>query len=140
MTLSQAGRLVTWGLFAARSHPQWSSSTSMTLTTGEEAAASAFLEEMGGNASVTAVYHAIRQLPYGGVGSLRSAEAVLSTRTGSCSGKHLALALLLRKLGHNDVEIVTYHCDFAAAICDSVELKLKLPRDVHDFHHAVRNV
>ena len=112
----------------------------MTLVLGEETAANSFLEEMRGDTSVAAVYHAVRRLPYGGVGKLRSAEAVLNARTGSCSGKHLALALLLRKLGHNDVEIVTYHCDFATAISDDVKLKPKLPRDVHDFHHAVRNV
>ena len=141
LTLNAAVRLVVWGLFAARSHPEWSPAPSKALATGEDAAASIFLQEMRGDTSiaatsVTEVYHAVRQLPYGGVG-VRSAEAVLTARTGSCSGKHLALALLLRKLRYDDVEIVTYHCDFATAISESVELKPKLPRAVHDFHHAV---
>ena len=71
-------------------------------------------------------------------------------RTGSCSGKHLALACLLRKLGHSEVEILTFHCDFAAAV-GLAEGSDRPPHAgllsylggasggaVHDFHHAVR--
>ena len=74
-----AAREVVWGLFAARSHPQWLSAAAVaaspagtTLTTGEEAAANEFLSGLGGNTSVDAVYHAVRSLPYGGVGYART--------------------------------------------------------------------
>ena len=82
-TGESAAREVVWGLFAARSHPQWLSAAAAaaavaaspagtTLTTGEEAAANEFLSGLGGNTSVDAVYHAVRSLPYGGVGYART--------------------------------------------------------------------
>jgi hypothetical protein len=94
----------------------------------------------------------------GGVGVRRSAESVLQARSGSCSGKHLALALLLQTAGHKDVEILSFHCDFSAAVdvaasSSGAPASMGLPpagllefigdgtdpdrTAVHDFHHAV---
>ena len=91
-TPEQFGRASVVGLFQARSHPDWDlPSVGAALVSTEEATVSDFLAELS-DTSVCSIYHAVRQLRYGGVGVRRSAEAVLQERSGSCSGKHLALA------------------------------------------------
>ena len=87
-----------------------------------------FLTELT-DLSVATVYHAIRQMPYGGVGVRRTVEGVLEARCGSCSGKHMALASLLQRLGHK-AELLTLHCDFSAAVAASTA---GVPRAVAEF-------
>ena len=72
-----------------QSAPAWAPAPAPAMPSAADAAAEAFLSTLP-DTSVATVYHAIRQLPYGGVGQLRSVEGVLSQRRGSCSGKHLA--------------------------------------------------
>ena len=87
--LEGAVRMAVWGLHAAQSAPAWAPAPAPAMPSAADAAAEAFLSTLP-DTSVATVYHAIRQLPYGGVGQLRSVEGVLSQRRGSCSGKHLA--------------------------------------------------
>lgn len=106
-----------------------------------------FLSELT-DTSVATVYHAIRQMPYGGVGVRRTVEGLLQARCGSCSGKHMALASLLRRLGHQ-AELLTLHCDFSAAVDSAASATADVPDavaeytrgdgpPVYDFHHVVR--
>jgi len=118
------------------------------LHTATEKAEATFLSEQS-DTRVATVYHAIRQIPYGGVGVRRTVEGVLEARCGSCSGKHMALTSLLARLGHT-VELLTLHCDFSAAValhaaavsaegalCNGALTRYNAA-PVHDFHHVVR--
>jgi hypothetical protein len=113
---------------------------------GEEAAADAaavteFLDTLP-DTDVATVFHAVRRLPYGSVGGMRSVAGVLRGGRGSCSGKHMALAALLTRLGHT-CTVATLFCDFSAAVSQDkapAELAAMLSDGlgpVHDFHHVV---
>ena len=70
--MNRAGRLAIVGMFQARSHPEWELPTvGAPLLTTEEAAVHAFLAELG-DTSVGTIYHAVRQLRYGGGNSFTS--------------------------------------------------------------------
>lgn len=90
-----------------------------------------FLSELT-DTSVATVYHAIRQMPYGGVGVRRTVEGLLQARCGSCSGKHMALASLLRRLGHQ-AELLTLHCDFSAAVDSAASATADVPDAVAEY-------
>lgn len=103
----------------------------------------AFLGRIGRNgrkADVPAIFHAVRNIPYASRGN-RTPEAVLDVGEGSCSGKHILLRDLLRRVGEiADVEIV--EGDFAAAIPEVDSMPDELRRrvrcgGVRDYHNYV---
>ena len=89
---------------------------------------------------VVDIFHAVRRIPYGSSGG-RSAEAVVENNEGSCSGKHILLKEVLRRL--NQVAFVeTVRGDFASKIPALETMPDKLKRmceegRVTDFHQYV---
>jgi hypothetical protein len=89
---------------------------------------------------VVDVFHAVRRIPYGSRGG-RTAEAVVENNEGSCSGKHILLCELLRRL--NQVAFVeTVKGDFASKIPSLESMPDELKRmceegGVNDFHQYV---
>ncbi len=86
------------------------------------------------------VFHAVRNLPYLSTGD-RSLEGILARRAGSCSGKHILLAALLKQIGINaDVELVLG--DFATPFRSARNVPAALSdaaRDgIRDIHNIVR--
>jgi hypothetical protein len=68
----------------------------------------------GPKPSVPAIYHAVRNLTYASDGN-RDPQIVLRTGKGACTGKHLLLRDLLRRVGESaDVELAAG--DFAAGM------------------------
>lgn len=103
----------------------------------------AFLESIApnGRPDIVAVYHAVRNIPYGAVGQ-RDPRAVLANRIGSCSGKHLLLSDLLRAIGHQ-TQLVTVFTHFNELVPDHESYPEELRdlvrhAEVPDFHHFVR--
>ncbi|MEP0519747.1 MAG: transglutaminase domain-containing protein [Hyphomicrobiales bacterium] len=101
-----------------------------------------FLASNGLNAQANpvAVYHCVRKVPYGSRGG-RSAEEVLKNNEGSCSGKHILLRDLLRRLNQK-ADIETVQGDFAAAVPPHSSMPAELQQycrvgGVKDFHHYV---
>jgi hypothetical protein len=89
---------------------------------------------------VVDVFHAVRRVPYGSRGG-RTAEAVVDNNEGSCSGKHILLCELLRRLKHVAF-VETVRGDFASKIpaLDSMPDELKdicNEGGVTDFHQYV---
>lgn len=64
--------------------------------------------------TVTEVYHAVRNLTYASDGN-RTPAGVLETGRGSCTGKHLLLRDLLRRMGER-AEVETVEGDFALGV------------------------
>ncbi len=64
--------------------------------------------------NVTSVFHAVRNIPYASRGG-RTPEWVLENGEGSCSGKHILLRDLLRRIGET-ADVETVEGDFAAGI------------------------
>lgn len=89
---------------------------------------------------VVDVFQAVRRIPYGSRGG-RTAETVVENNEGSCSGKHILLCELLRRL--NEVAFVeTVKGDFASKIPSLESMPDELKRmceegDVNDFHQYV---
>ena len=94
-----------------------------------------------GRPALAAVYHAVRNIPYGAVGQ-RDPAHVLAANAGSCSAKHMLLDDLLRRLGHR-TRLITIFTHFDAGVPDHAsypeELRELLRRgQVPDFHHFLR--
>ena len=103
----------------------------------------AFLQRLsaGHTPNLVTIYHAVRNIPYGAIGQ-RDPRAVLERGVGSCSGKHLLLQELLRRLGH-EADVVTIFTHFNELVPDHdgyPPALRELVRDavVPDFHHFVR--
>jgi hypothetical protein len=101
-----------------------------------------FVESLaeGGTPSLAAVYHGVRNIPYGAAGQ-RDPVQVLRDRVGSCSGKHILLRDLLRGLGWR-ADALTIYTHFNKAVPDHEALPAELRRmireeEVPDFHHYV---
>lgn len=90
--------------------------------------------------NVIDVFHAVRRIPYGSRGG-RTAEAVVENNEGSCSGKHILLCALLRRL-HEVAFVETVKGDFASKIPPLETMPDELKRmckegGVIDFHQYV---
>jgi hypothetical protein len=91
--------------------------------------------------ALPAVYHAVRNIPYGSIGR-RDPAHVLVANAGSCSAKHMLLDELLRRLGHR-TRLITIFTHFDEGVPDHAsypeELRELLRRGkVPDFHHFLR--
>ncbi len=102
-----------------------------------------FLERIApsGRPDLVAVYHAVRNIPYGSIGQ-RDPKRVLELNAGSCSAKHLLLDALLRRLGYK-TQLITIFTHFDEGVPDHEsypkELRDLLRRGrVPDFHHFLR--
>lgn len=90
---------------------------------------------------VVAVYHAVRNIPYGSVGE-RDPFLVVARNSGSCSGKHLLLRDLLRRTGC-EAEIITMFTHFESRLGQHPSFPADLNAliaegGICDFHHYVR--
>jgi len=84
---------------------------------------------------ITFLFHLVREIPYGDFG-LRSAEAVLENKKGSCSGKHLLLGRLY-ELGGLEVAYMMGKTNFRS-LNPFLPEHLKLSHDVFDFHNFLK--
>jgi len=90
---------------------------------------------------VAAIYHHIRQIPYGGAGQ-RDPQKVYEFNAGTCSGKHILLRDLLRSTDR-EAEVVTVFTHFNKGIPAHSSMPEELKRiiteeEVPDYHHFVR--
>jgi hypothetical protein len=101
-----------------------------------------FLAEIGtGSNRLAAIYHAVRNIPYGSVGA-RDPLQVMRNRSGSCSGKHILLRNLLRKAGF-EAGVMTIYTHFNSKLKPNPAFPDELNRmiegaGVPDYHHYVR--
>lgn len=91
--------------------------------------------------ALPAIYHAVRNIPYGSTGE-RDPAQVIARNLGSCSGKHILLRNLLREAGR-EAEIITMFTYFNRGIAAHPAMPLDLREmiegaDVCDYHHYVR--
>ena len=102
-----------------------------------------FLREIEDNTRprYVSIYHAVRNIPYGGIGE-RNPLAVLENRRGSCSGKHVLLRDLLRAAGY-EAEVITIYTHLNKTIPllssfpDDLSLMVR-DEEIKDYHHFVR--
>lgn len=102
-----------------------------------------FLDDLmktGRPRNATALFHAVRNLPYLSTGD-RSLAGILQRRTGSCSSKHILLAALLNEIGiKSHVELVLG--DFATPFCGARNIPSALAETakdgIRDIHNIVR--
>ncbi|MEJ6782673.1 transglutaminase domain-containing protein [Aminobacter sp. Piv2-1] len=90
---------------------------------------------------LAAIYHAVRNIPYGSVGT-RDPLVVMKQRSGSCSGKHVLLRNLLRRAGY-EAGVVTMFTYFDSKLSPNPSFPAELndmigEGEVCDFHHFVR--
>lgn len=102
-----------------------------------------FLERLdpSGAPDLVTIYHAVRNIPYGSTGQ-RDPQSVLASNLGSCSGKHLLLSDLLRRVGY-ETRLITVFTHFNELVPDHpsypAELRdLVAHAEIPDFHHFVR--
>ncbi len=94
-----------------------------------------------GAGAVSAIYHAVRNIPYGSTGE-RDPVKVIAGNLGSCSGKHILLRDLLRETGRK-AEVITMFTHFNRGIAPHPAMPPDLRAmiegvEVCDFHHYVR--
>lgn len=94
-----------------------------------------------GSAALSAIYHAVRNIPYGSTGE-RDPVKIIANNLGSCSGKHILLRDLLRETGR-EAEVITMFTHFNRGIPPHPAMPQDLRAmiegaDVCDFHHYVR--
>lgn len=94
-----------------------------------------------GRPGVVRVYHAVRNIPYGSTGE-RDPVRVLQVNLGSCSGKHILLRDLLRRVGHR-ADVITVFAYFNKGFPDHPGFPPEMRRIIRaervpDFHHYVR--
>ncbi|MBF6569758.1 MAG: transglutaminase domain-containing protein [Candidatus Binataceae bacterium] len=87
------------------------------------------------------IFHFVRRIPYGAAGQ-RDPRMVYENNVGSCSGKHILLRDLLRKV-HFEAEVVTISTYFNQGVPAHESMPAELRRmirseEVLDFHHYVR--
>jgi hypothetical protein len=90
---------------------------------------------------LAAIYHAVRNIPYGSVGA-RDPLMVMKDRIGSCSGKHILLRNLLRKAGY-EAGVMTIFTHFDSKLEPNAAFPAELNRMIEeggvcDYHHYVR--
>jgi hypothetical protein len=95
----------------------------------------------GAPATLTAIYHAVRRIPYGSTGE-RDPVKIIASNLGSCSGKHILLRDLLRETGR-EAEVITMFTHFNRGIPSHPSMPGDLRAMVEggpigDFHHYVR--
>jgi hypothetical protein len=93
-----------------------------------------------GAADLPAIYHAVRNIPYGSVGE-RDPVKIIANNLGSCSGKHILLRDLLREIGR-EAQVLTLFTYFNRGIPSHPSMPESLRAlidgaDVCDFHHYV---
>lgn len=91
--------------------------------------------------ALAAIYHAVRNIPYGSTGE-RDPLKVIASNLGSCSGKHVLLRDLLRDAGR-EAEVITMFTHFNRGIAPHPAMPQDLRAmiegaEVCDFHHYVR--
>ncbi|HET8609632.1 MAG TPA: transglutaminase domain-containing protein [Burkholderiales bacterium] len=95
----------------------------------------------GGPADLPAIYHAVRNIPYGSTGE-RDPVKIIANNLGSCSGKHILLRDLLRETGRQ-AEVITMFTHFNRGIPSHPAMPDDLRTmidggEICDFHHYVR--
>jgi hypothetical protein len=87
------------------------------------------------------IFNKVRDIPYGSTGE-REPEEIVRNNLGSCSGKHILLSNLLRKLGmKTKIATCLHHFEKALPFNETYPKRLKdiiNNYNVIDFHHFVR--
>jgi len=96
--------------------------------------------DLTGRALTVRLYHWVRNFAYASTGN-RDPGAVLQSRAGSCSGKHILLRDLLRQAGQR-AAVVTVEGDFAAGVPAHPSMPDDLQEivstgGIRDFHNYV---